>query len=189
MSFRNGRTESLIRRVSLAQVLAALILLMAALQVGLFLMWRATHGATAAGLDLSLLEGLPGRRRDPVEAARHEKLAITIGLARVIQLLTLAVLSIRRVSARAREWHGGKLVIVWLVALLIGWLALAIYESEPWDVGFYPTPLDGLTLGAVIAVLASASVIPISLTWIWLGHKERPRSPGNSPSDSLPPVA
>jgi hypothetical protein len=67
-----------------------------------------------------------------------------------------------------KNWHGGKLVIVWIVALGIAWFGMETARalddmrvSEPVIIGAFLLLMIGPAAGALV------------VTWKWLSGKER----------------
>jgi hypothetical protein len=74
---------------------------------------------------------------------------------------------LRRVLPHARTWHGGKLPIVWGVAMAVVLLgAAALPELEPTG------PAEASILGITMAALCAAAVVPTTTTWTWLTGRE-----------------
>lgn len=81
-------------------------------------------------------------------------------------MFTAVEVRVRRAFPAIRTWHGGKLVLVWMVgavAAVLGSFAGLLVAA------YYPMPGFALVALSTLGVFALA----VTVTWHWLGSRER----------------
>jgi NhaP-type Na+/H+ and K+/H+ antiporter len=64
-----------------------------------------------------------------------------------------------------RRWAGVGIRILWPLALIVGFFALAIWL---WPTGLLETPLSGFTLERVVRAVVSLTFLSVGLTSLYL---------------------
>lgn len=72
-----------------------------------------------------------------------------------------------------KNWHGGKLVLCWAVALsaVVGALNLPTFDYLRWNAS--TTPQDWVLAVVVDTVATVGPVVLFALTWKWFSEKEK----------------
>ena len=65
-----------------------------------------------------------------------------------------------------KDWHIGKLIIVWIWCFLIGFLCIKALSIEAFA-------LSNGSYFALFGLLAGAAMVGTYMTWKWIGGKEK----------------